>query len=141
MWLLIWWPLEAYMVVNFRTRGISRDARKLARTPTLNFFLKKTVNNALTMNHWPYLQRNASPNSHCYWQHLLLLHFFSRWWSNKCSYNEFDLGDSSLLLSLLVGCLLSLQQSMVWPLKKISQESGTNLRINQHLQASAIISS
>jgi len=30
---------------------------------------------------------------------------------------------------------------MVWPLKKISQESGTNLRINQHLQASAIISS
>jgi hypothetical protein len=23
------------MVVNFRTRGISRDARKLARTPTL----------------------------------------------------------------------------------------------------------
>ena len=36
MWLLIWWPLEAYMVVNFRARGISRGARKLARTPTLN---------------------------------------------------------------------------------------------------------
>jgi hypothetical protein len=30
------WPLEAYMVVNFRARGISRGARKLARTPTLN---------------------------------------------------------------------------------------------------------
>jgi len=28
--------LEAYMVVNFRARGISRGARKLARTPTLN---------------------------------------------------------------------------------------------------------
>jgi hypothetical protein len=39
LWLLIWWPLEAYMVVNFRARGISRGARKLARTPTLN--LKK----------------------------------------------------------------------------------------------------
>jgi hypothetical protein len=39
--LLIWWPLEAYMVVNFRARGISRGARKLARTPTLNFKKKK----------------------------------------------------------------------------------------------------
>jgi hypothetical protein len=36
LWLLIWWPLEAYMVVNFRARGISWGARKLARTPTLN---------------------------------------------------------------------------------------------------------
>jgi hypothetical protein len=36
LWLLIWWPLEAYMVVNFKARGISRGARKLARTPTLN---------------------------------------------------------------------------------------------------------
>jgi hypothetical protein len=25
------------MVVNFRAHGISRDARKLARTPTLNY--------------------------------------------------------------------------------------------------------
>jgi hypothetical protein len=29
-------PLETYMVVNFRTREISRGARKLARTPKLN---------------------------------------------------------------------------------------------------------
>jgi hypothetical protein len=36
LWLLIWWPLEAYMVANFRARGISRGARKLAWTPTLN---------------------------------------------------------------------------------------------------------
>jgi hypothetical protein len=36
LWLLIWWPLEAYMIVNFRARGINRGARKLARTPTLN---------------------------------------------------------------------------------------------------------
>jgi hypothetical protein len=36
MWLLIWWPLEVYMVVNFRARGISRGTRKLTRTPTLN---------------------------------------------------------------------------------------------------------
>jgi len=28
-------PLETYMVVNFRARGISRGARKLAWTPTL----------------------------------------------------------------------------------------------------------
>jgi len=25
LWLLIWWPLEAYMVVNFRARGINRE--------------------------------------------------------------------------------------------------------------------
>ena len=36
LWFLIWWPLETYMVVNFRTRGISRGARKLTRTPRLN---------------------------------------------------------------------------------------------------------
>jgi hypothetical protein len=36
LWLLICWLLEAYMVINFRTRGISWGARKLARTPTLN---------------------------------------------------------------------------------------------------------
>jgi hypothetical protein len=35
MWLLIWSSLKTYMVVNFRARGISRGARKLARTPTL----------------------------------------------------------------------------------------------------------
>jgi len=29
MWLLIWWPLEVYMIVNFRARGISRGTRKL----------------------------------------------------------------------------------------------------------------
>jgi hypothetical protein len=34
-------PLEAYMVVNFRTREISRGMRKLTRTPTL---IKKNFN-------------------------------------------------------------------------------------------------
>jgi hypothetical protein len=29
------------MIVNFRARGISRGARKLARTPTLNLKKKK----------------------------------------------------------------------------------------------------
>ena len=43
MWLLIWWPLEAYMVVNFRAHGISRGAHKLVRTSTLNSKKKKTV--------------------------------------------------------------------------------------------------
>jgi hypothetical protein len=36
MWLLIWWPLEVYMVVNFRVHGINQGVRKLAQTPTLN---------------------------------------------------------------------------------------------------------
>jgi hypothetical protein len=36
LWLLIWWPLEVYMVVNFRARRISWGACKLARTSTLN---------------------------------------------------------------------------------------------------------
>jgi hypothetical protein len=34
-WLLIWWLLEAYMVVNFRARRISKGACKLAWIPTL----------------------------------------------------------------------------------------------------------
>jgi hypothetical protein len=33
--LLIWWLLKAYMIVNFKTRGISRGARRVAWTPTL----------------------------------------------------------------------------------------------------------
>jgi hypothetical protein len=37
LWLLIWWSLEAYMVVNFRAREISQGTHKLARTPTLNW--------------------------------------------------------------------------------------------------------
>jgi hypothetical protein len=39
-WLLIWWLLEAYMVVNFRTRRISKGACKLAWIPTL---IKKKI--------------------------------------------------------------------------------------------------
>jgi len=35
LWLLIWWSLKIYIVVNFRARGISRGARKLIQTPTL----------------------------------------------------------------------------------------------------------
>jgi hypothetical protein len=31
------------MVVNFRARGISRGARKLARTPTLIIYIKKKI--------------------------------------------------------------------------------------------------
>jgi hypothetical protein len=35
LWLLIWWLLETYIVVNFRACEISRDTRKLIRTLTL----------------------------------------------------------------------------------------------------------
>jgi len=40
LWLFIWWSLEVYMVINFRTHGISRDKYKLIRIPIL-IFLKK----------------------------------------------------------------------------------------------------
>jgi uncharacterized membrane protein len=39
LWLLVRWSLEAYIVVNFRAREISRGARKLARIVML---IKKT---------------------------------------------------------------------------------------------------
>jgi hypothetical protein len=35
MWLLIWWSLEVYMIVNFRTREIIQDTHNLTQTPTL----------------------------------------------------------------------------------------------------------
>jgi hypothetical protein len=35
LWLLIYWPLKAYMVINFKTRGISRGTCKLTQTLTL----------------------------------------------------------------------------------------------------------
>jgi hypothetical protein len=35
MWLLIWLSLKTYMVVNFKTRGISWGTRKLIQTPVL----------------------------------------------------------------------------------------------------------
>jgi hypothetical protein len=43
MWLLIWWLLETYIVINFKARGISRDACKLPRTPTLIIYIKKVT--------------------------------------------------------------------------------------------------
>jgi hypothetical protein len=36
LWLLIWWSLKTYKVINFRARGISRGARKLTRTTLIN---------------------------------------------------------------------------------------------------------
>jgi len=48
LWLLIWWPLEAYMVINFRIREISRGARKLVRTPTLILIIKKYITSIRT---------------------------------------------------------------------------------------------
>jgi hypothetical protein len=43
LWLLIWWPLETYMIVNFRIHWISWNAHKLARKPTLSLKKKKKV--------------------------------------------------------------------------------------------------
>jgi hypothetical protein len=40
MWLLIWWSLEVYIVINFRANEISRDVCKLSRTSTL---IKKKI--------------------------------------------------------------------------------------------------
>jgi hypothetical protein len=40
LWLLIWWSLKAYMVINFRTHGISRSTCKLVRT-SMHVKLKK----------------------------------------------------------------------------------------------------
>ena len=35
LWLLIWWSLETYLIINFRVCGISQDTCKLARTSML----------------------------------------------------------------------------------------------------------
>jgi hypothetical protein len=64
MWLLIWWPLEAYMVVNFRAREISRGARKLVRTPTLNYKKEKKERKLYG--------READD------------HLLQRWWEHSC---------------------------------------------------------
>jgi len=41
MWVLIWWLLDVYLVINFRVCGISRDGCKLIQTSSL---IKKTYN-------------------------------------------------------------------------------------------------
>jgi hypothetical protein len=58
-WLLIWWLLEAYMVVNFRARRISKGACKLARIPTLK--KKNLYNVSMRIEHFLviYLQNIA----------------------------------------------------------------------------------
>ena len=49
IWLLRWWPLETYMVVNFRACKINWGVRKLTRTPMLNKKKKKhTLSTACT---------------------------------------------------------------------------------------------
>jgi hypothetical protein len=51
LWLLIWWPLKAYMIVNFRAREISRGTRKLTWTPTLNWKKKKVLTTRKLLHH------------------------------------------------------------------------------------------
>jgi len=46
MWLLIWWLLEAYIIINFGSRRISRDTCKLTRICIL-INKKKPKNNIL----------------------------------------------------------------------------------------------
>jgi hypothetical protein len=43
-------PLKAYMIVNFRARGISRGARKLARISTLIIKKNKKLETFSTPN-------------------------------------------------------------------------------------------
>jgi hypothetical protein len=43
LWLLIWWSLEVYMVINFRARKISLDTYKLTQTLT-SIIIKKCIN-------------------------------------------------------------------------------------------------
>ena len=57
LWLLIWWPLKTYMVVNFRAHGISRGTRKLLRIFTLIkkktiLFPRNIVRGALLLDSW-----------------------------------------------------------------------------------------
>ena len=64
LWLLIWWSLEAYIVVNFSTPGISRNVRKLVRTPTwIIIEKKKTINKE---------DRDLITNQHQYARKILL---------------------------------------------------------------------
>jgi hypothetical protein len=49
---LIWWSLEAYMIVNFRDRGISRAAHKLAQTLTLIIIIIIINHLAFMRLHW-----------------------------------------------------------------------------------------
>jgi hypothetical protein len=44
MWLLIWWSLQIYMVVNFRTHKINLDMCNLVRTFIL--IIKKKITSA-----------------------------------------------------------------------------------------------
>jgi len=53
------------MVVNFRARGISRGARKLARTPTLNIKKKtrREVKITISPKYFPFLEiHHHEPN-------------------------------------------------------------------------------
>jgi len=47
LWLIIWWSLKNYMVINFRACGISRGIRKLTRIPTS--IIKKNSKASITI--------------------------------------------------------------------------------------------
>jgi len=64
MWLLIWCPLEAYMVINFRTHEINRGMRKLIQTSILIIIKKKPINKE---------NRDLITNQHQYARKILLL--------------------------------------------------------------------
>jgi len=78
LWLLIWWPLEVYMVVNFRARGISRGALKLARTPTLIKKKKKKLNKMCHIENLSTMTNVISP--HLRHMHMTLQIYNFKWW-------------------------------------------------------------
>jgi len=55
MWLLIWWPLKAYMVINFRTRRISWVTCKLTQTSIYIY-----IYIYIYLNQWFCFERNVS---------------------------------------------------------------------------------
>ena len=63
LWLLIWWPLKVYMIVNFKVRGISKGIRKLIQTSIL-IKKKNPINKK---------DRNLITNQHQYARKILLL--------------------------------------------------------------------
>ena len=89
LWLLIWWSLEVYMVVNFRVCEISQGTRKLVRTPTLN---KKKINNWLTS-----FELTKNPVDRCSVTYHWIYIWLCTWsdWIYACSLDWFNFSGPS----------------------------------------------
>lgn len=105
-WLLIWWLLETYIVINFMTYEITRVACKLARTTMLNLKKKKLYKKYLKHHLFPRMLPSThvtfSSSSQWPWAEMPRPTWLQPWDVHRCFFEDNE--KSTCALSRIARC-------------------------------------